>query len=181
MNTLFKWFWVSCFVICINGRSEAAIRPEKVYLAESKKTPIYVHDGLFVGGDRAIQDVIIKDIRRAANPGFERLVIDLEKNQSGEAVALPRTPYYQVAVSPEEKRLVFTVWGKPNLKFDSKKVKMQFRRSRAVDHLELLPRLEEEMWTFVVGLKTGGESVQVFELSNPVRIIVDIRVGGVTK
>ncbi len=155
----------------------SAVRPEKVHLAELKKTQSYLHDGLFVGGDRAIADVVVRDIRRASNAGFERLVIDLEGSRNGEPVAMQRPPYYQIAVSPEERRIVFTLWGHSKLQFEARKVLNAFKKSRVVDRLELLPKLEEDSWTFVAGLKSGEESVEVFELSSPARIIVDIRPG----
>src|SRR3954465_10787914 len=88
----------------------AELRPEKVYVAENRKTQTYIKDGLIVGGDQAVQDVIVKDIRRAKNPMFERIVIDFEGNQAGEPAAIQRPPFYQASVNPDEKRLVFTVF-----------------------------------------------------------------------
>jgi hypothetical protein len=152
----------------------ADLRPDKVHVADAKKTQAYVRDGLVVGGDQAINEVIVRDIRRAANTGFERVVIDIEGLQNGEPTEIKRAPYYQVSVTPDEKRLVFTLWGKPKLGFDAKRVVAGFRRSQVVDKLVLLPLLEENSWTFVFELK-GGHPVEVFELSNPVRVIVDIQ------
>ena len=157
------------------GESHALLKPEKVRVADSKKTQSYLKDGLVTGGDRAIDDVMIREIRRAANPGFERLVIDLEGTQHGEPAAVARAPYYQVAVNPDEKRLVFTLWGNPKLGFDPKKVLGAFKRSPVVDTIQLLPKLEDKTWTFVVNLKSG-RPVEVFELTDPARIIVDIKI-----
>lgn len=154
--------------------SLGAIRPDKVWIAEGKKTERYLSDGLYTGGDRRIDEVAITEIRRATNKGFERIVIDLEGSRKGEPVAIPRPPYYQVAVSPEERRLVFTIWGRPRLDFNAKKVIQAFRKSAVVERVELLPRLEEHSWTFALSLKSG-KSVEVFELTNPVRVILDIR------
>jgi len=152
----------------------AALDPQSVHVAESKKTEAYVRDGLFTGGDRAIDDVTVKDIRRAANPGFERIVIDLEGNQNGEPAAIPRPPYFHVAVTPDEKRLVFTLWGKPKVAFDSKKVLAAFKKSPIIESVEFLPKVEDDSWTFVMSLK-ADRPVEVFELRDPVRIIVDVR------
>ena len=154
----------------------AELRPEKVHTADTKKTETYIRDGLFIGGDKAIDEVWIKDIRRAANPRYERVVIDLEGNMRGEPAAIQRPPYFQVAVSPDEKRLTFTIWGKPKFSFDPKKILAAFKKSVAVQNVSLLPRLEDESWTFVLEMK-GGYPIEVFELSNPVRIIVDVRTG----
>lgn len=160
--------------LVMTGSAWAVIQSDKVHVADGKKTQVYIKDGLFVGGDRAIDDVIVKDIRRAANPGYDRIVIDLEGNRQGEPSAVERPPYYQVAVSPEEKRLVFTVWGSPKLQFDSKKVVAAFKKSTVIEKVELFPRLEDDSWTFSMNLR-AGTPVEVFELSNPIRIIVDVK------
>lgn len=155
----------------------AALPAQNVHTVDGKKTMSYIRDGLFVGGDHAIQEVAVRDIRRAANPNFERVVIDLEGNRAGGvAAAIPRPPYFQVAVSPEEKRLIVTVFGKPRLALDAKKVVQSFRKSPVIASVELLPKLEADSWTFVLGLKSE-RPVEVFELANPVRIIIDIRSG----
>lgn len=155
-------------------QASAGLKPDNVHVADAKKTLQYLTDGMVVGGDRAIDDVVIRDIRRAPNSGFERIVIDLEGTRSGERAAIPRPPYYQVSVSSDEQRLVFTVWGHPKLGFEAPKVHAAFKKSQMVSGLELFPRLNEDSWTFAMGLKPG-KSVEVFELSSPVRIIVDIR------
>ena len=113
-------------VSSLSAPALAELRPDKVHVADAKKNLSYIRDGLFVGGDKAIDDVVVKDIRRAANPGgFERVVIDLQGTKNGEPAAIPRPPYYQVAVTPDEKRIVFTIWGKPKLGFDSRESFLQ--------------------------------------------------------
>src|SRR4051794_3916792 len=153
------------------------LRPDKIHTADAKKNKAYVQDGLIVGGDKAINGVVVKDIRRAANAGFERVVIDLEGSKNGESAAVPRPPFYQVAVTPDEKRLVFTIWGKPKLAFNAKKVVSSFKKSHSVQSVQLFPQLEEDSWTFSFDLR-GNHPIEVFELTNPVRIIVDIREAG---
>jgi hypothetical protein len=160
--------------ILLSATVHAAVQPGRVYPADNKKTQNYIKDGMIVGGDRAVSGVQVSSIRHAVNAGYERMVIDLEGTVNGEAAAIPRAPYYQVAVNPEEKRLVFTIWGNPRLKFNATQVTRAFKRSRMIDNIELLPRLEDTLWTFVIGLKSG-RPVEIFELSNPVRIIVDIK------
>ena len=154
--------------------AHAELRPEKVRVADTKKTQAYVHDGLVTGGDQAIDQVVVKDIRRAANADFERVVVDLEGTLNGEPAAIDRSPYFQVSITPDEKRVVFTVWGKPQLAFEAKKVIAGFKKSHLVDKIELLPRLEDDNWTFTLNLK-NGQPVEVFELTNPVRVILDIK------
>ena len=159
------------------GAARAELRPDKVHVADSKKNQSYIRDGLITGGDKAIDEVVVKDIRRAANPGYERIVIDLEGTHDGEAAAIPRPPFYQISVTPDEKRIVVTIWGKPRLAFDSKRVVASFKKSSVIQDVQLMPRVEENTWSFVFGMK-GDSPVEVFELTNPVRIIMDIK-GGV--
>lgn len=73
----------------------AEIRPESVHVADSKKTKAYVKDGLIIGGDRQIDGVIVQDIRRATNPGYDRIVIDLKSSQKGEPTEIQRPPTFK--------------------------------------------------------------------------------------
>ncbi|MGZ3696898.1 MAG: hypothetical protein ACXWP5_02295 [Bdellovibrionota bacterium] len=175
-----SWSWAIALVLisAATGASVAwgapDLRAEKVHAADSKKNKFYIRDGLFVGGDRAVDDVTVKDIRHATNQGFERIVIDLQGNRDGEPTAISRPPYYQVSVTPDERRMVFTLWGKPKLGFNARKVLAGFRKSSAIEKVELLPHLEENSWTFVLELK-GVHPVEVFELGDPVRVILDVQ------
>jgi hypothetical protein len=113
-----RLIYLVSLVLALNGSAAwalADLRPEKIHTADAKKNQFYIRDGLIVGGDKAIDEVVVKEIRRATNPGYERIVIDLEGNRGGEPVAIQRPPYFQVSVTPDEKRLVFTLWGKPKL------------------------------------------------------------------
>jgi hypothetical protein len=158
----------------------ADLKPEKIHMAEAKKTGFYIKDGMFTGGDKSIQDTVVRDIRRGPNKGFERVVIELSGNMGGENQSLQRPPYYQVAVSPEESRLAFTIWGNPKVDFDTKKMVSKFKSSVVIQNVSLFPKLEKENWTFVFEMKPG-HPVEVFELSNPARIIVDIKTSGAPK
>jgi hypothetical protein len=161
-------------MLLLGSGARAELRADSVHTAQAKKSGAYVRDGVVTGGDQAVTGVVVRDIRRAPNAGFERIVIDLQGNRDGEPVAIERPPYYQVSVNPDEKRLIFTVWGKPKLAFDSKRVLAAFRKSASILNLTLLPLLEPDSWTFVAELKSGSP-IEVFELSNPVRIIIDVR------
>ncbi len=158
----------------LTSNAGADIRPEKVFVAEAKKTKFYIKEGLITGGDHAINDVTVKDIRHAANSDFERIVLDLEGNQNHESVAIQRPPYYQLAVHPLQKRVDMTLWGRPKLAFDPQKVIHAFKKSAVVQKMILLPRLEDESWTFAFMLKSESP-IEVFELTNPLRVIIDIQ------
>jgi hypothetical protein len=152
----------------------SGVKPDQVFVADAKKNKSYVGNGVIVGGDWAIDDFTVAGIRRASNLGYERVVIDLEGNRGGEPAAVDRPPYYHVAVSPESKRVVVTIMGKPRLGFDPGKITSTFKRSSAVSKVELLPLVERDRWSFVMHLRKPS-SVEVFELTKPTRIIVDLQ------
>ena len=161
-------------VLVIASPALASVQAEKVFVAEAKKNGHYLQDGLITGGDQAVDGVLVREIRRANNGTYERWVVDLEGTRRGEPVAIARPPYYQVAVNAEEKRLVFTVFGNPRLGFDARKVLQQLKKSPFVESVDLMPKLEDESWTFVVAMK-APRPVEVFELGKPVRVIIDFK------
>lgn len=168
---------MSAGVLLMSGMAGASLEPSRFFQADGKKTEHYISDGVMVGGDPAIRSVRVTDIRRSANPRFERIVIDLDASrQDGEPTALARPPYYQVSVNPEEKRLVYTIWGKPQLDFKAPVVLAAFKKSKVVESAELFPAVNPDQWTFVLNLKSGSP-VEVFDLVQPARIITDIRLG----
>ncbi len=152
----------------------AGLTPDALKVADGKKTQAYLKDGVVVGGDRAIGNCIIRDIRRASNGDYERVVIDLEGSLNGEPAAIPRPPFFQAAITPDEKRVVLSIWGAPELRFEAQKVISSFRKSQLISKVDLLPKVEPEVWTFALNLKSDA-AVEVFELSSPTRIILDVR------
>lgn len=150
------------------------LRSDHVHQAEGKKTNVYIKDGVFVGGDKAINHVTVKEIRRSVNSAYERLVLDLEGSRNGEPAALNRAPSFHVAVNPDEKRVIVTLSGKSKLAFDPKKVAGLFKQSRLIRSIELYPQVEEDSWMFALNLKSG-RPVEVFELTDSARIIIDLR------
>lgn len=171
-----RWFATVFVGLVLNPLAHAAteLKPDSVHVADTKKTKFYVRDGLIVGGDQAIDEVTVRNIRRAPNAGFERIVIDLDGNRNGESVAIPRAPYFQVSVTPDEQRIVVTVYGRPKLKFNAPQVLAAFRKSATVKSVQLLPRVEDNAWTFVLEMK-APHPVEVFELSGPTRVILDVQ------
>lgn len=175
MNTKQSRLWqVGLGLLSLSGMAMTELKPENFHVAETKKTQFYIKDGMVVGGDQAIEEVTVKDIRRASNRGFERIVIDLIGNRNGEPAGIPRPPYFQVAVTPDERRLVVTVYGKPKLAFNAQRVIAAFKKSPNIKSVQLLPRLEDDSWTFVLETKSGN-AVEVFELAQPSRVILDVQ------
>lgn len=154
--------------------AHALVRPEKIHVTDSQKLEAYIEDGLFVGGDRAVDDVTVKGIRFSRNATFERIVIDLEPRREGESLAIERPPYFQVSVSPDEGRLVVSLFGSPKLEFNATSTERAFQKSRLIRRSVFLPRVEDQVWTFSFETQSRP-SVEVFELKNPTRIVVDLK------
>jgi hypothetical protein len=164
MNSLAKNALSVLFFLSISS-AVAALEPSHIHEALPKKTENYLGEGLVMGGDREVQGGIVKDLRRATNAGFERIVLDLDTE---------KTPYYQAAVEPNEKRIVVTLFGSPKIGFNAKKVVEQFRKSPLVQKVELFPKVEDDTWIFALHLR-AAVPVEIFELSAPSRIIIDLK------
>lgn len=158
---------LSLFISSAAPRATAALEPSQVREALPKKTESYLKEGVITGGDREVHSGIVKDVRRATNGGFERVVIDLDAEKA---------PYYQAAIDPTSRRILVTIFGSPKLAINAKKIVDQFRASPLVGRVEFFPLVEEDSWTFALYLK-AAVPVEVFELTAPTRIIFDLKAG----
>jgi hypothetical protein len=166
-----------CLLFLSPTSSQSKIIPEKVHTilsGTSESNSPFWQEGLFTGGDRSMNETVIKNIRYSVHPQHERMVIELNTTQNGEIAAIPRPPYYQFVLDPRLSRLTLTFWGDPKLHFDPKKLHQLLRKSSLISSLNLLPKLEDELWSFGLSMKNRVE-IKVFELDSPVRIIIDIR------
>jgi hypothetical protein len=145
----------------------AAIELGDVREALPKKTDLYLKEGMFSGGDREIRFGLVKDVRRATNGGFERIVVDLDSEKA---------PYYQASIDPSLRRILVTIFGSPKITLDAKKIVDQFRKSSLVARVEFFPVVDEDVWTFALHLR-AAVPVEVFELTAPTRIIFDLKGG----
>ena len=165
--------WLLALLISQTAYSD--IIPEKIFTAQTRKLNTYTDDGMIVGGHRSINHVIIKGIRHAENKDFDRIVIDLEGTRAGESAAIPRPPYFQASIDKMGKTVVLHVWGRPELAFDSSQLHKSFSGSTVIEKITLYPpELEEEIWTSSISLYEHAR-IEIFELTEPTRIIIDIQ------
>lgn len=157
--------FLSIFLLLSVSTAVAALEPSRVRDALAKKTASYVSDGVVTGGDREVRGGIVKNLRRATNTGFERIVLDVDSE---------KPPYFQAAIEPSEKRIVVTLFGNPHIGLDAKKIVDQFKKSPHVRKVELFPKIEEETFIFALHLR-NPVPVEVFQLSAPSRIILDLK------
>ena len=130
----------------------AALEPSSVREALPKKTESYLKEGVFSGGDREVHSGVVKDVRRATNGNFERIVIDIDSEKA---------PYYQAAIDSAQRRILVTIFGSPKLAINAKKIVDQFRRSALIARVEFFPVVEEDSWTFALYLRGDGDRTGV--------------------
>lgn len=139
------------------------------------KKNIYLSDGSFSGGDRNSSDFRVTNVRVAANPaGYDRLVIDFAGNEGGEKSNLIRPPFFMVESDGGNKRVSVTVYGKTKLDFSTQTSIQAAKKTKNISKLEFIPIVDEDRWIFSIHTQTPVKA-EVFELSGPARIIIDLK------
>ncbi|MGE4231893.1 MAG: hypothetical protein AB7F43_01060 [Bacteriovoracia bacterium] len=140
-------------------------------VATKAKTGKYISEGVITGGAKELRSVVLKDIRRAqSKDGFERVVFDLGSEQ-GQTNSLP---YYQVQMSAKQNKVVLSFWADVSYRYSAEKVKSTFKKSKHVKVLNVVPRVEDGLSIIELFL-VGTSKVEAFELSNPSRVILDLK------
>jgi hypothetical protein len=167
---------VFTFVLCLSFQNAYAQFDAAGFKQALKlKKNVYTSDGSTSGGDRSSSSFRVSQIRVAANPaGYDRLVVEIQGNSGGEKTSLTRPPFYMVENDPSNKRIVVTVYGKAKLDFSRLSAAQQAKKTHTVSKLEYLPVLDSDRWSFVVHTQVPVKS-EVFELSEPSRIIIDLK------
>ena len=163
-----KLFLVSLLILAAPATQAAT----SLVLAERKdaaatKTQNYITDGFFVGGDKNIKSVALKEIRRsAANNKFERVVFDLDA-----------LPYFQVQASAEDGRYVISLWADVAHKLSASAIEKTFKKSKNIKKIQAMPQVEDGLTIFEVQLQNSTKrknKLEVFFLAQPPRLILDI-------
>ena len=139
------------------------------------KKNVYVSDGAFSGGDRNSADFRVSNIRVAANPeGYDRLVIDFTGNEGGQKSTLARPPFFLIESEAGSKRVNVTVYGRAKLDFSSQTAMQSAKKTKHISKIEFIPLVNEDRWIFSIHTQTPVKA-EVFELSDPARIIIDLK------
>lgn len=142
---------------------------------EAKKTQHYVSDGTFFGGTKLTSTAELTNIRRAnSGRGFERIVFDLSISKK-----FTKPPYFQAQIVSKENKIVVSFWGDINYSYDPEAASKAFQKSRSIQKLEIVPRVEEGLSIVEIQLKpkskrNGNYKLEAFYLMNPARVILDI-------
>jgi len=105
---------------------------------------------------------------------FDRMVLDFKGNMLTDDTALKFPPYYQVEIDSSKRSLIVTLYGKSKLGFNTDSVKRMLGKLESIERIDFLPQADDDRWTFFVALKSKA-SAEVFELSEPARLIIDVK------
>lgn len=184
MNTkhLITWFALSTQGLTMVANATEwttppGLKPDKIHVADRQRTNTWVREGIITGGDGAVQDVAVRNIKHGLpGKGVERIVVELTGPQRS---PLTRAPYFQFAVTPELQQLSLTVFGSPKLQLDDPKMLQAsfVKKSQFVENsVRIQDPIEKDRWNLSIPLKRSAPvAVEVFELSNPLRIVIDIK------
>jgi hypothetical protein len=132
------------------------------------KKNAYTGEGSITGGDRSTENYHVSQIRVAANPaGYDRVVVEISPS-------LAQAPFYLVENDPTNKHILVTLYGKPKLDFSRQTTTQQARKSKFLSKFEFLPIVDDDRWSYIIHTHVPVK-VEVFELSNPARIIIDAK------
>ncbi len=132
------------------------------------KKDVYIKEGSFSGGDRNESDFKVSEVRIAANPaGYDRIVVDF-----GKSANLP--PFFLVEANDSNKKITVTVYGKGKLDFSSQSAIQAARKTKSIAKLNFIPLVNADRWTWSIETQAPVKA-EVFELSNPGRIIIDLK------
>ncbi len=131
------------------------------------KKDLYITEGAISGGDRTSSNYKISAIRLAQNPaGYDRIVLDFDQ--------LKRPPFFMVENLGVAKKLVVTVYGRPKLDFSTQSSMQAAKKTRTVSAIEFIPLVDIDRFQFSLSTKSPIKS-EAFELSDPARIIIDLK------
>ncbi len=175
-----QWFALSLTaLICISAAqvdtAHAQVDTQNFHSALKLKKGVYRSTGVITGGHRDSSDFRIQTIRIAENPeGYTRIVMELYGNRDGEKSTLQYPPYFQVQILSDLNQARITLYGKPKLEFSTTAAMQSSKKTKAIKNIEFLPLVENDRWTWTINTKSKIQA-EVFELSSPARIIVDLK------
>ena len=175
MNSSVILFILSCVIPCFSGAQAFAQFDEAGFRQALKvKKDIYISEGAYSGGDRASSDFRVTQVRMAPNPaGYDRVVIDLSGNEGGQKSNLSHPPFYLVEVN-SPKKINITLYGKPKLDFSTQSVIQAAKKTKTISRVEFIPLVNADQWTWGIDTQVPVK-VEVFELTDPARIIIDLK------
>lgn len=139
------------------------------------KKDAYLSEGAFSGGDRSSSDFRVSQIRIASSPaGYDRVVIDLAGNSLGEKSALSRPPFYLVELDQSNHRVNVTLYGKPKLDFSFQSAQQMARKTKTISKLNFIPLVTADRWISSIETQVAVKA-EVFELTDPARLIIDLK------
>jgi|GEM_PF-5898873 len=157
MKTIIR---ISVFVSCFSSAGA-------VQVALEKKLGIYAENGVVSAGSAKGRDESIKEVRFGRQKEFERLVFEFRTQEE--------VPYSEFSLDPKTQRLMVSFFGKKISHEKSPNWKKIEQNSETIVHVRAYPKLKTiDFQTIVFDLKPGTR-FEVFKLSAPHRIVLDLR------
>ncbi len=149
-----------CIVLCVNSVSAQDLLSERIRRISSRKKSVYLDSGIFHNGG-AKRTSKLKAIRHSfsSKRGYERVVFDFETKE------LPRVYGY---ISSKEKKLYLDLFST-----DVPDSLNSFGDSKFVKAVNFFPIQKDTLSVEVLFKK--NITLDVFYLSNPGRLVVDIK------
>lgn len=156
----------------ISFNSLAAFSPHEVMPAGRSKQEVYVMDAIVRGGDPTAVGAELSAVRWGKQAGFERIVFDIKRAEGAAKDLIP--PYFQVGLTPATKKIILDVRGIRERQISNENFAQMSQKSALVKGAYLVPKIQGELASIEFQLKRSAE-VETFVLTNPPRIVMDIR------
>jgi hypothetical protein len=158
---------LALFVLLFSAPAQAQFDESGFRQALKLKKGIYLPNGSFSGGDRLSSDFQVVSVRAASNPeGYDRLVIDFSK--------VKRPPFFLIQNDSQADRVLVTIYGKVKLDFSSQSTLQAAKKTKTLKRIDFFPLVENDRWVWAAHTQ-GPVKMEVFELSDPARIIIDLK------
>lgn len=151
----------------------AMFSPNEAKEVTSAKKNAYVMDGIMWGGDPLASPLAMQAVRWANNAdGYERIVLDLKGDGDGWKTKTP--PYFQVNLDASDHKIIIGVRGIYQRAFNADELNRSLKKSAMVASAYAAPQMEGDLATISLQTRRRVEA-EAFYLTNPPRIIVDVR------
>ena len=162
-----------CALLVVSAPARAAGKGTDVIAAGQAKRNVYVSDSVISGGDAQADPVALSNVRWAKNPaGYERLVVDLTGEGQGWEKKSP--PYFQVGHDTKQSAVTVSVRGISRRNVTGASLGKNLAKSALISKAYLAPGLEGDLASIEFQVRAPVD-VEAFYLSNPPRIVVDVR------
>lgn len=169
--------WMIIFSTSVLAQDQDAVisttsSPTSLRTALKLKKNLYRSEGATVGGVPTVNQFTVNNLRVGTHgQDYDRVVVETQFPSQG---AQQQAPSFHVEVNSNTHTTVVTLYGHAQLAFNTKLVQNQIKKTKWIQKIQLMPVVDQDRWIFSIDT-TPGTEVEVFELSQPGRIILDFK------